>query len=78
MSRLHALYDLVTLPFTFAVNMAADLGDAFDRRARVRGVNGCECDPGPPPDALHPNGRCRCWGEGWCALCLRWAAEEDT
>jgi hypothetical protein len=49
-SRLLALYNIVTFPFAFAANMAADLGDALDRRARVRGVNGCECnaDSRPP------------------------------
>ena len=27
-------------------------------------------------DALHPNGRCTCWGEGRCALCKQWARED--
>lgn len=25
---------------------------------------------------LHPNGRCTCWGEGWCELCKKWEAED--
>ena len=29
-------------------------------------------------DALHPYGRCTCWGEGRCALCREWAEEEEN
>lgn len=34
----------------------------FDRSPRI--------DLTPPDDLLHPDGRCRCGGEGTCAWCL--------